>query len=340
MLFISGGMILGLFPQIVKKTDPAAQSGNSKIVKKLKIFSQDEIARVDKALANAEKWLDNLHVDPIELREHGIKGKKKLVEKVESYKQYMKIASEKEKLLLFKKIKALVAITSENRYHDMLKISDKCFDEDSTSYLRAAYLMDKLGISTEFYRKEILKMKPRLDERMKFRGPNQQRVFYTYYQHFGMKEPFPLGQALEKGIIAQRKSISTMNLNEVYDLTHEVFALYDFGDNLKIDHFSSDEKKYLLEVLPGLIEKAIAFCNPDIGAELIECLTYLRFFDLPIYHQGLNFLLGNQNPDGSWGNYESQRPVFGDYIRQGFNLHCTMVVTGALISTLQARFIF
>src|SRR6266446_5234079 len=37
------------------------------------------------AMRRARAWLDALHVDPLELRGKGIKGKKKLVEQLEAY---------------------------------------------------------------------------------------------------------------------------------------------------------------------------------------------------------------------------------------------------------------
>lgn len=100
-------------------------------------------------------WMDNLTVDPLELRGAGIKGKKKLVEQLESYYRLWQVATDDEKVKLIVRIRQVVAITYQDRYHDMATVSDLWFKQDATSYLRAAVLMERLGLDTRQYREEI-----------------------------------------------------------------------------------------------------------------------------------------------------------------------------------------
>ena len=282
------------------------------------------------ALRRARVWLDDLDVDPLQLRTQGIKGKKKLVEHLSSYYRLWKVADSREQERLLERIKQVVAVTYEQRYHDMASISDEWFKQDATSYLRAALLMERLGLDTQQYRQEIDKIHGRLNSHMNQRGPNQRRTFHWYYRHFGLKEPFPLEGALEHGIIAARRDATTLSSMQVYSLTHEVYALYEYGDRLDVDPFTDDEKVYLRHALEVLTERYIERRNPDLLAEVLECMHYLRFSEDPAFRAGLSFLLADQNQDGAWGRYARQRQRLGDYVRHGFELHTTLVVIGAL----------
>lgn len=282
------------------------------------------------AMRGARAWLDALHVDPLELRGKGIKGKKKLVEQLEAYYGLWRVAPAAAKRSLLERIRSVVGVTYEDRYHDMGSISDERFRQDSTSYLRAAYLMDRLGLDTRRYRREIAKIQPRLDAQMSRRGANQQDTFHLYYQHFGLPEPFPLVTALQKGVITARTDPAALSTSQVYDLTHEVYARYDYGDRLDVDPFSAADGEYLRAALTTLAARYIDARDSDPLAEVLECLHYLRFEAAPGYSAGVSFLLARQNQDGSWGTYERERILLGDYVRQGYQLHTTLVAILAL----------
>ena len=68
-------------------------------------------------------------------------------------------SSSKAKPALIARIEELARPTRGDRYHDMLTVDDREFKEDATSYLRAALLLDRLGLDTTLYRKEIAAMK-------------------------------------------------------------------------------------------------------------------------------------------------------------------------------------
>jgi hypothetical protein len=135
---------------------------------------------------------------------------------------------------------------------------------------------------------------------------------------------------LKQGIIASRTDPATLSNPEVYDLTHEVYAEYEFGDRLDIDPFPAADKAYLHSALATLATRYIEHRDCDLLAEVVECMHYLRFAGEPGYRAGLSFLLSRQNQDGSWGIYASQRKALGDYVRQGFQLHTTLVAILAL----------
>ncbi|MFC1890229.1 DUF6895 family protein [Thermodesulfobacteriota bacterium] len=294
------------------------------------VFLDENRPRYEEGLARARAWLDALVVDPLELRRHGIKGKKKLVELFDTYVRLHEIAPVEERPALMQRMKEVVSITYEPRYHDMAVVDDKAFKQDATSYLRAAYLMEGAGLDTRLYREEILKIKGRLDGHMPRRGPNQHMAFSWYYGHFGLDEPYPLAERYQGGVIAGRKDPESFKRMEAYHLTHEVFMAYQYGEKLDSDFFGDDDRIYLENALELLTVRYIDRRDFDLTGEFVSCMTYLGFTDVPLYRRALSMLLDGQNEDGTWGDYERYRPKYGDYVKQGWYLHTTGVVIDGL----------
>ncbi|HEU5181967.1 MAG TPA: hypothetical protein VFW45_14355 [Candidatus Polarisedimenticolia bacterium] len=295
------------------------------------------LAAYRESVQRARSWLDTLHVDPAELRAHGIKGKKKLVELLDAYYELWKVAPPREREVLMARIREVVKVTYEPAYHDMLTIRDEWFKQDATSYLRAALLMERLGLDISMYRAEIAKIHDRLDAHMRERGPHQREVFHWYYRDFGLSEPFPLEEARNEGVIAHRENPAVMSDPQVYELTHEIYAPFEYGDKRDVNPFDGSERSYLRNTLDRLLRRYLARKDPDLVAELLECEHYLMMDDGPASREAVTYLLESQNQDGSWGSYPRQRRLLGDYVKQGFELHTTMVVIGALAVEYEKR---
>ena len=230
-------------------------------------------------------------------------------------------------------------MTGQSGYHNMLEIGDLEFKQDATSYLRVAYLMERFKLDTVFYREQIKKAHSRLNAHMRERGVDQRMAFHWYYEHFGLEEPFPLASAFQTGLIASRKPPDWLKENpmEAYNLTHEIFVPYKFGEKLDADFFTPEDKAYLRGIFTSIIPWCIQRGDSDLAAEFILCAAYLKATDLPAYRDGLSFLLEAQNKNGSWGQYEQNRPLMGNYVDQGLYLHTTMVVLDALIIAFEFR---
>jgi len=295
--------------------------------------------RYEQAVKKARQWLDQLKVDPIELRAHGIKGKKKLAEILDTYFRLYSAANPQDKQNILTRVKSLTLVAVQTNYHDMLVINDLEFKQDATSYLRVAYLMERFGLDTKFYRAQIQKTHQRLNEHMASRGVDQRMAFHWYYEHFGLKEPFPLESAFQAGLIVSRKQVDWFKQNPMqsYDLTHEVFVPYKFGEDLGVDFFSPGDKTYLRGILADIIPWYIQHKEVDLLSEFILCAAYLKATDLPACRDGLNFLLESQNANGSWGQYEQYRLTMGNYVDQGLYLHTTMVALDALVMAFEFR---
>jgi len=288
-------------------------------------------ADYQRALQRARGWLDALTIDPAALRAAGLKGKKKLTEELDGYVRLWKVAGSEERKAILERVRAVVRVTDDPSYHDLASVSDDELREDSTSYLRTALLMDQLGLDTSRYREEIAKAKPRLDAHLQSRGAHQRLAFHWYYRHFNLAEPFPLGGALEDGLVARRPDPKSITPRDAYRLTHEVFVPYEFGDQLdEVDPFDKDSKRYLAAVLALQSRRAMEAGDADLLAELLSCMRYLRQVEDPAYRDGLGFLLDHQHEDGSWGDVAEARRIFGEHAAEGRLLHSTTVAIEAL----------
>ena len=289
--------------------------------------------RYRKAVDRARAWLDRLEVDPIALRDAGFKGKKKLVEVLDAYLGLLRFAPEgPDHDAILEHIAGLAEPVWTTAYHDMETADDTQFKQDSTSYLRAAFLLDRAGFDTSYYLAHILRVLPRLDSHMAARGTDQRMAFHTYYSHFKLREPFPLAAAFQSGLIAARASPAQIWRGALYQFTHEIFVPYEFGEKLDAQFFSGDDLAYLRQVLPVLTHDAIARKDPDVAGELSSCMRYLLFTSLPAYRDSLEYLLESQRPDGTWGDYERFRPTLGRHVDQVLSLHTLLVALDALHS--------
>jgi len=285
---------------------------------------------LNKEMLLSKAWLDTIRTNPLELRQYGIKGKKKLVELFDAYLAVYNLVSARERKFIDRRLYDIAKITQHPEYHNMAFIDDEQFKEDATSYLRLCYLLERRGFNTAVYRQEIKKIIPRLNAHMPERGINQQMTFHWYYSYFAIEEPFPSDKSFTKGIIAQKLDTKAMDEKDAYDLTHEIFAIYEYGDKPNVDFFTENDRIYLKNTLKELIIRYTASRDPDLTAELIICTELLKMQNDPVFKKAIDYLLSSQNSDGSFGNYERLHLIYGDYVKEGYYLHTTGVVIKAL----------
>lgn len=292
------------------------------------INNNSQEVTVDKAL----KWLDNLDVNPITLRkEMGIKGKKKFVELISIYMVlFQNTKNEKQRRKYKNIVSKLCKISKDLVYHDLNKISDKQFTEDSTSYLRAWYVMKELGLDTEYYKKQIFKIIPRLKTNLAARGTSQKIIFFFYFTELGLPPETTVEKIFEESMIRAKLKPEEYTYSEGYTLTHEIFNLY-YNNALQILH--PEDLRYLKEIIPLLVTKYIYDDDIDLLAEFITAMTYLKMIDINEYDLAVNYLLSSQNENGSFGKYENLRSRYleiGIDIEYQRYLHTTSVSVKAL----------
>jgi hypothetical protein len=140
-------------PESDSEPEPSNNSKNGKDVNPI-IKLQKNIDDINnRTLA----WVETLDVNPIKLRdEMEIKGKKKFVELLDVYLglyQTTDNISNKEKYK--STVENLTQITYNESYHDLNEVPEQQLREDSTSYLRAWYIMRELGLDTIYYEEDI-----------------------------------------------------------------------------------------------------------------------------------------------------------------------------------------
>lgn len=295
-------------------------------------FIERQKGRYLSAMRKAASYLDSLDVDPVALIGKGIKGIKKLAEILDAYYSLYCRAPAGWKERLKKSFSRAAEKARRPEYHMMDRVDDRTFKQNSTSYLRVAFLMEKMKLDTSEYRKKIRSILPRLNAQMPKRGPHQQFVFGIYYRQFGLKEPFPLHRSFSTGYIARRADPYQMKHMDGYHLTHEVFAVYQYGERLDAAYFTKEDMEYLAHALNVLATFYIKTNNADLTAELLSCIRYINLTGMPVFRDGLSYLLKVQNANGSWGKYKRQRQRYGDDVEIRVVLHTTLVAIEALTS--------
>lgn len=254
-------------------------------------------------------WAETLNVNPIKLRkEMEIKGKKKFVELLDIYfGLYQTTFNSTKKDEYTKKVEELANITKEKEYHDLNDINDTQFRQDSTSYLRAWYILNEFGINTTYYVEEIEKVLNRLNNHLPSRGTNQKMAFVFYYDQLGYEIEYTTEELFNISVIRSRIVPENLSELKVYHITHEIFFLY--AEN-KMSLLSDNDIDYILDMLNYQVNFTISNNNVDLLAELIMIMHYLDLFELDVYNNALNYLLSSQNANGSFGDYEDARKYY------------------------------
>ena len=290
-------------------------------------------------------WLDRMVIDPIELRRMGAKGKKKYTEILDAYLVlYRSARTEHEQNAIRDRVQRLAQHTQRAQYHDLDTATDQQFKQDILSYLRALWILRHLGLETTTYATQAKKLQTRIREHLSQRGPHQLATFALYYAAFGWEIPPELhNDVLSRGVIAQRVPLKQFTRRMSYDLTHEVYAVLNFGFTRSTSKFSEEDRNYLASILPGLSAQAAKNNNIDLLSELLSCMKYLGMSEHALYGLGVQLLLATQRPDGAWGEYEHYRdrilpalgqPI-GDLVAPLFYLHTTLVSLRALTEAFE-----
>jgi len=279
----------------------------------------------------AWSWLDRLEVDPVALNRRGERGKKKLAEILGAYLYLLRYSTDpSEQPRLLRRVRGLADQARRPEYHDMLRCDLREFNQNRTSYLRVAWLLEQLGQDTTLYRSQLAQMLPRLERAIADAPPAQSARIAEYYDYFGWIKPATL-HASTGGVLDKRLPKARYRTVTGYALTHEVSAAFRYGVRRTQDVFDRDDLDYLRQVLPGLVIRFSARNDLDLAAELVSAMTYLELHALPAYRAGVDLLFESQNANGTWGDYERYRAKYGDDVDQKFYLHTTMVALRALL---------
>lgn len=320
--------------------------------------SQPAIDRVAalRGIRRAQGFLDAIapRIDPVRLRtEYRMKGKKFYVEYLSGWWSIYQLADGAERKAIRSRLAPMVAGTDSDAYHNLAGSSDQEFKEDVISYLNACVLHGEFGFDTTRYRREIDRIVPRIlsPGHLERRGiDNTMGIVFRLRQLGHQGGPSYCELFNRRGCVTRaHPDLTLLDLDDpfgrqpVYDMTHEIFYLTEFG-RTPMQCASEKDLRYVRRMHAALIPIFVKKKDLDALAELIIDLNYLHMTDLPEYATGYRFLVSGQNEDGSWGDRDHIDKL-GRMILQvnpkylldvGQYLHTTEVTLEALCYPLRA----
>ena len=290
------------------------------------------------ALVSARGWADGLTLDAVALQAYDapVKGKKKLAELLDLYLLFYERADEAEREVIRGRVAALAAQTRRAEYQNLMTCPKEEFEANSLSYLRIYMLLDRFGLLESRDLQLVRAAQPRLDNNASSRGPWQKAMFASYYDVLGLEKPASLEvEALSGGIVERRVPLDKFGLNEAYGITHEVFVAFDYGARSEQDLFDDEDLLYLRAILLPLQRLTVQKQGFDLMGEVVSCNTYLGNTDDPSYRAAVEGILAGQNANGTWGDYEAHRKIYGDSLEAQAYLHTTLVCVAALLDVFE-----
>ncbi len=286
-----------------------------------------------KLLNRTLQFANNLDFNLAYIRNKGLKDKKYLAEFLGLYLKLNKSAiSKKQKKEIRKRLAPFYKETLKASYHNMATVNDKLFKANSMSYMRIMWLLNELGYDISLYKKELEKVQKRMDNHMNVRGPWQRAVFDKYYDFFKIKKPIALNNAKKlKGSIGTKEKLVFYDRAKAYEITHFIFAAYDYGNKKTQSRFDNQDLNYLKEILPQIIKKFELKNNDDLVGELLTCQILIGDTTNKAFKMSYQRLMNKQNNDGSFGNYERGRNKHGKDLEFRYYLHTTLVCSETFI---------
>lgn len=190
-----------------------------------------------------------------------------------------------------------------------------------TMFLAIASISEKLGLKTIDFRKTIeLEM---LSNPMAFPPHITTNIWNTVFlERMGYNPSHSLNEIMPNSTLARevrqrllfrhvKAPFDQMYLDPIsittYDITHEIFALTDFGE-LPPPPVITENQAFFSELFDSIIEWAMIAKHIDVLAEGIMCVKILDLENVPSLDRGIEFIISNQKGDGSFGVTNPGRP--------------------------------
>jgi hypothetical protein len=195
-----------------------------------------------------------------------------------------------------------------------LKKDFKVQPKEYTVFLTVTAIIEKLKIQTIDFRKIIEDQL--ISDPLLYAQNITNNIWYTVYlKRLGYNPPMSLEILMPQSILQQEldrrllfqlvnspinpKYVNPMTLTTYY-LTHEIFALTDFGE-LPSPPIIANNQAFFSNLFDKTIQWSMAIKHIDLLAELIMCVKMLDLKDVPSLQQGIEFILSNQENNGTFG---------------------------------------
>lgn len=211
-----------------------------------------------------------------------------------------------------------------------------------TGYLNFAKIMKRMGIDRpeywDFIDQDILTNPMTYPPNITYTILNSALV-----EDIGRVPKMPFGALVSQGIVARfarhpelipvGKAYASPDdvMNFYYDVTHEIFAVSNFGDRDPRQFLLDDEVQFLKTIISQGISTYIEKRQLDILAELVVCAKMLNYTDFDGFEKAVQFILDFQKEDGSFGLVE--RMVFLG--RPNLYRHGVLVALWALVENAE-----
>ena len=284
----------------------------------------------EQAQSRVFNWTQQLALEVPTMESRGISQKKQLAEYLSLQLQLYQNGDANAKKQIRETLKPIHAAAMDPAFHNLDSVKGTEFKKHSMSYMRIQYLFDQLGFDTSIYKEELDQVKKRMDRHLRTRGTWQRWAFNNYYDLLDYDKPRYLQNIQEfKGVIGDRLSMESYEIDQAYELVHLVFGAYNYGAKQQQTLLNADDFDYLKGILPPLALKYRSKNNRDLLAEICAAMSMAGVQNEEL-DKSIAYLLNVQNNDGTWGNYEKYREREGDDIEIKAYLHTTMVVFDAL----------
>lgn len=336
-----------LWPTAMSATGPAA---SQPVPRRSASLPSQEIPRVIQAVERARGFLKALEpkIDPVALRnQQQMKGVKFYVEYLNAWRNIHELSDEAGRNSIRDFLEPVAARTDKAAFHKLARVPDDRFDQDIISYLNACVLHKYFGFDTTRFDREIEDTVPRIlsSEHLARRGVDNTMALVYRLRQLGYSGGPSFCEIWNRPncvtrlhpALAQRNFKNYHGRYPVYAMTHEIFYLTEYGQT-PMQCVGEQDLVYIRRMHSRLIPLFIDLKDHDAVAELVMCLNYLQFTDLPEYIVGYRHLLDHQNDDGSWGDEmhiaENSRDLLKANPRYlldvGQYLHTTQVTLDAL----------
>jgi hypothetical protein len=280
---------------------------------------------LDGAIERATGWLGGVHVDPfagaaLDLRLFTVE--------VEAWHRLAATESDPTRRSRFEDetLVRLRQAQDETRLEAILATP-----EGSTVFSELVVLAARCrehGIDPEPIRRVLQNHLGALTAEARRAPPSIGALYAAYLPKAGIESPLAAAEFRTRGMLSRRPAEVDLGLADVYYLTHEIFADCDYGLS-QLRPTVTEERTYLLRVLPFYALLYAGLGNLDILGELLVCLHAAGMRDTYGYREGVRVLLERQNPDGSFGSPDARS--LGRTVGPADYLHPTMNGLTALL---------
>jgi hypothetical protein len=195
-----------------------------------------------------------------------------------------------------------------------LKKDFKVQQKEYTVFLAVTMITEKLGINATDFRKNIEDQI--ISNPFLYSQHITNNIWNTVYlKRLGYDPPMDLERLMSQSVLQQEldqrllfqlasgpvnpEYVNPMTL-AIYYVTHELFSLTDFGE-LPPPSVIANNQVFFSGFFDKTIQWSMAINHIDLLAELIMCVKMLDLKDVPSIQQGIEFILSNQEDNGTFG---------------------------------------